>query len=330
MPFGHIGKSLVGAAGAVLLLAGGAQAAYPEKPIEMVIPYGAGGATDIVGRMLAAEVGSKGFVSQPLTVVNRTGAGGVTGSAFAHSAKPDGYTMLIARIGSHSVSPAMKASIPYKYDDFSHISVIELNPFICAVNPKNPIQTYDQLIEAVKAKPGTITFSSSGVGSALHLAGVFIIDSAGVPDAKKAVVHVPFDSDGTAAAAVITGNIGFICGNSSALAGHIGSKSLHPLLITVPSPAFPDVPTAEKIGHPQLKAMVGWSSISGPPGLPAEIKSYWAGVVGKLKGDPNWTAQMEKIGSVPVFMNEAESKAFIDEQFKIYDDLVTKLEMRIK
>lgn len=330
MSFGQFGKSVLGAAGAVLLMAGSAMAAYPEKPVELVVPYGAGGATDIVSRMFAAQVGSKGYVSKPLTVVNRTGAGGVTGSAFAHAAKPDGYTMVMARIGSHSVSPAMKESIPYRYDDFTHISVIELNPFICAVNPKSPYKTFDDLIAAVKAKPGTITYSSSGVGSALHIAGVFALEAAGVPNAKTAAVHVPFDGGGNAAAAVVTGNINYICTNSSALAGHIASGALHPLLITIPSNNFPDIPVAVKLGYPALSDMVGWSAISGPPGLPQEVVDYWLGVVEKLKGDKDWTEQMEKQGSVPAFMNVAESKDFIDKQFKLYFELVTKLGLRIK
>jgi tripartite-type tricarboxylate transporter receptor subunit TctC len=324
-----LGKSILGAAGALALMAGAAQA-YPDKPVELTVPYGAGGATDIVSRLFASHVSSKGYVSQPLTVVNRTGAGGVTGSAFAHSAKPDGYTILMARIGSHSVSPAMKESIPYKYDDFTHMSVIELNPFICAVNPNSAYNTFDDLIAAVKASPGTITYSSSGVGSALHIAGVFALEAAGVEDARRAAIHVPFDGGGNAAAAVVTGNIGYICTNSSALAGHIGSGALRPLLITIASSSFPDIPTAEALGYPALASMVGWSAISGPPGLPQNVQDYWLGVVDKLKGDQEWIATMEKQGSVPAFMSPAESKTFIDDQYTLYFDLVTKLELRIK
>ena len=103
-----------------------AVAEYPTKPITIVAPYGAGGASDLASRTMASVLPS--YIGQPVLVVNRTGAGGVTGSTFVNKSKPDGYTLLLARIGSQSVSPAMKANIPYKYDDFTMLAVISLTP----------------------------------------------------------------------------------------------------------------------------------------------------------------------------------------------------------
>lgn len=328
----NLSKLFGGVAVAALTVAGVSNAAqaYPDGPVTLVVPYGAGGATDRVSRLFSNHLAESGIGDVPLTVVNRTGAGGVTGSAFAHAADPDGYTLLMARIGSHSVSPAMKEGIPYEYDDFSHMHVIELNPVICAVNPTSPIEDFQDLIDTIQETPGRITYSSSGVGSMLHIAGVLAIDAAGVEDARNAVIHVPFDGGGNAAAAVVTNNIGYICTNSSALAGHIASDALRPLMITIPSDTFPDIPTAESLGYPELANLVGWSAISGPPGLPQEVRDYWAGIVDELSGDDAWKGKLEQQGSVPAFMSTEESAEFITNQYTLFRELVDKLEMRIR
>jgi len=138
----------IAAAAAAALFAGAAYAEYPERPINMVIPYGAGGATDISARSIAEPLGSA--VGKPLVMTNVTGAGGATGSVVVQNAKSDGYSMLFARVGSHSVSPAMKATLPYTLDDFRFVAVYEINPVACAVSPSSGIKTMDDLIARVE------------------------------------------------------------------------------------------------------------------------------------------------------------------------------------
>ena len=194
-----ISKTLAtGVALAVGLAAGTALAAeYPSKPVTLVAPYSAGGASDLASRTLASVAPT--YLGQPVLVVNRTGAGGVTGSTFVNKSKPDGYTLLLARIGSQSVSPAMKANIPYKYNDFTMIGILELNPVICATASSKPYQSMKDLIDAVKANPGKLSFSSAGVGSLLHIAVPFVLDTVGVENAKTAMNHVPYKGGGQAA-----------------------------------------------------------------------------------------------------------------------------------
>src|SRR6056297_2523791 len=129
------------------LSAGVALAEYPERPINMIIPYGAGGATDISARTIAEPLGTA--VGKPLIMANVTGAGGATGSVAVQNAKPDGYTMLFARVGSHSVNPAMKATLPYTLDDFRFVTVYEINPVACAVRPDSGIKSMEDLIAQV-------------------------------------------------------------------------------------------------------------------------------------------------------------------------------------
>jgi tripartite-type tricarboxylate transporter receptor subunit TctC len=164
---------LAAAAVSAIGLAGAAQAEYPERPVTMVIPYGPGGATDISGRTIAAPLGK--IVPQPILMVNRTGAGGATGSVSVKNAAPDGYTMLFARVGSHSVNPAMKATLPYTLDDFRFVGVYEINPVACAVKADSDIKSMEDLVTKVKASPGKISYSSSGVGSLLHIAGAMVL-----------------------------------------------------------------------------------------------------------------------------------------------------------
>ena len=156
-----------------------ALAEYPERPINMVIPYGAGGATDISARTIAEPLGAA--VGKPLVMANVTGAGGATGSVAVQNAKADGYTMLFARVGSHSVNPAMKATLPYTLDDFRFVTVYEINPVACAVTPASGIKSMDDLI--AKVNEGGVTYSSSGVGSLLHLAAAMVLKEFGVDEA---------------------------------------------------------------------------------------------------------------------------------------------------
>jgi tripartite-type tricarboxylate transporter receptor subunit TctC len=323
-----IAKSLV----AALLLACSAVAAhaqYPERAITLVIPYGAGGATDIAGRNLASV--APDYIPEPVLPVNRTGAGGVIGTASVTTAKPDGYTMMVARVGSHTVNPAMKAGLPYSIDDFDYIGVFEINPVVCAVSAKSDIESMEQLIEQIKTNPGSVSYSSSGVGSLLHLAGPLVVDAFGVENANTALIHLPFRGGGAAATAVITGNADFICTNSSALAGHIKNGVLRPLMVTTENPVEGiDAPTANKLGHPELNALVGWSGIAGPKGLPEEVKTKWGEWLTQIGKDEQFLKKARALGSVPVQMTVQESIDFINNQYEVFRDLVTKLGMQVE
>ncbi len=190
--------------GAVALLAAsaafsGARAEYPERPVTMVMPYGPGGATDISARTIAAPLGK--LVSQPILMVNRGGAGGATGSVSVKNAAADGYTMLFARVGSHSVNPAMKETLPYTLEDFTFVGVYEINPVACVVKADSDINSMEDLVAKVKSNPGTISYSSAGVGSLLHIAGAFALREFGVANPNTEAVHIPLKSGGQAATA---------------------------------------------------------------------------------------------------------------------------------
>ncbi len=306
-----------------------AQAEYPERPVTMVIAYGPGGATDISARTIAEPLGKA--VPQPLLMVNRTGAGGATGSVSVKNAKNDGYTMIFARVGSHTVNPAMKETLPYTLDDFSFVGVYEINPVVCAVSMESDIMTMGALIDKIKANPGKVRFSSSGVGSLLHIAGIMAISKFGVEKATDAVTHIPLKGGGAAATAVLSGTADYICTNSSALASFVANKQLRPLVVTTkdPVPGF-DAPTARSLGHPELEELVGWTGIGGPAGLSEEITTKWRGWLATAVSDQKFVDTMTKRGSVINLMGPKESNDFIQAQYKTFRKLVDDLGMRIK
>src|SRR6056297_3953939 len=227
------------------LAAGAAMAEYPERPINMIIPYGAGGATDISARTIAEPLGEA--VGSALVMANITGAGGATGSVAVQNANADGYTMLFARVGSHSVNPAMKATLPYTLDDFRFVTVYEINPVACAVRPDSGIKSMEDLVSLTESE-GT-SYSSSGVGSMLHLAAVFVLKAFGVENPLEAATHIPQKGGGAAATAVLNGTATFLCTNTSALASFVANGQLKPLMVTTdePVPGF-DAPSASSLG----------------------------------------------------------------------------------
>lgn len=320
---------LLGALGtmALALTASTAYAEYPERPINMVIPYGAGGATDISARTIAEPLGTA--VGKPLVMSNVTGAGGATGSVVVQNAKPDGYTMLFARVGSHSVSPAMKDTLPYTLDDFRFVTVYEINPVACAVSPSSGINSMDELI--AKVKEGGVSYSSSGVGSLLHLAGAMVLNEYGVEDPLKAATHIPQKGGGEAATAVLNGTATFICTNTSALASFVANGQLKPILVTTAEPvAGFDAPTSADEGKPALEKLVGWTGIAGPADLPDDVAAKWGEWMGQAAGDQNFVDQMTKRGSVINVMTPEDANTFIQEQYESFRALVDELGMRIK
>ena len=309
------------------LMAGAAMAEYPERPINMIIPYGAGGATDISARTIAEPLGTA--VGEALVMANVTGAGGATGSVAVQNAKPDGYTMLFARVGSHSVNPAMKATLPYTLDDFRFVTVYEINPVACAVRPDSGIDSMDDLI--AKVNEGGVSYSSSGVGSLLHLAGAMVLSEFGVEDPLGQATHIPQQGGGAAATAVLNGTATFICTNSSALASFVANNQLKPLMVTTAEPVVGfDAPTANDLGKPNLNQLVGWTGIAGPDGLPDDVASKWGDWMAAATADETFRTAMEQRGSVIDLMDPAEANAFIEEQYNTFRALVDELGMRIE
>lgn len=303
-------------------------AQYPERPVQIVIPYGPGGATDLSARALASALSSHS--SEPFVLVNRTGAGGATGSAAVANAQGDGYTVLAARVGSHTVNPAMKANLPYKLEDFRFVGVYEINPVVCAVAADSDIQSMDDLIAKAKQDPAAVRYSTSGVGSMLQIAAAMVLDSFGVENVKE-VTHLPLAGDGEAALAVYQGTATFICTNSSPLASFVKNGQLRPILVTTSEPVEGfDAPTAASLGHEDLESLVGWTGIAGPDDMPDEAAEQWRAWLAEAVKDETFLKFMKQVGSQVDLMSPEESLEFVNNQYQTFSRLVDELGLRVE
>jgi tripartite-type tricarboxylate transporter receptor subunit TctC len=317
-------KYLLAAAGILFTLPA---LAYPDRPITFVVPFSAGGDADLAGRNLAAA--AEGLLKQPIIVMNKAGASGAIGSQQVKDATPDGYTLLVARVGSNVVLPALQKDLTYKWNDFTFIGLLELNPVVCVVNPDSSYKTLGDLASALKAQPGKLNYSSSGIGTILHLGPQLLFQTIGVP--ADAATHVPYKGGSDAALAVLSHNVDFSCGNLTSEFGLIRSGSLRALVVTTPDRVkdIPEVPTARESGYPQLEAIVGWSALYGPPHMDPGALAKWTEVLNEVARNPAWIAGEEKIGSVPKILPPQETDVFVADQVKVYERLVTQLQWHL-
>ena len=310
-----------------LVMTSAALADYPTKPITLVSPYGPGGAADLAARTIAGTAPS--YLGNAVLVVNRTGAAGVTGSTTVVKGRPDGYTLLLARVGSQAAVPAINRKIPYTWDEFTFLGLLELNPFVLVVNADSPFRTLDD-VKAAAGKGEKLSYSSAGVGTLLHVAMVMVLDQFGLPpDAMK---HVPYKGGGKAAAAVVGGHVDMMFQNLSGVIGNIQAGKLKALAVSTPErvAAIGDVPTVREAGYPELETIVGWSGVWGPPAMDREAVDKWVEVLGKLKEDKAWNKLTKGLGSIPSIRGPDETRAFVGRQYEAFKTLAEKLGMTIQ
>ena len=312
---------------AAAMVAGPAVAEYPTKPIKIVVPYGPGGAADLAARIIATE--GPEYVGGEILVVNQTGAAGVTGSTMVHKGPKDGHQLLMSRVGSQATVPAMNETIPYTWDDWTMLGIVEFNPFAIVVNADSPYQTFEDLAEALRGDE-KLSYASAGVGTLLHMAALMVLDDLGVPADNH--IHVPFKGGGNATASVVSGNTDFTFHNLSALIGAIESGQLRPLLVTTTTRVdkIADTPTAEELGHPNLNAVIGWSGLWGPPGMSDEAVEKWTGVLQALKEDASWNESVQQLGSMPSVISMDDTRTFVEKQFSSFRVIADKLGLVVR
>lgn len=311
---------------ALMVQAGTAQAAYPEKPINMVIPYGTGGASDLGGRALAMSAAE--YLGQPIMVSNQPGASGTTGSFKVLKSKADGYTVLLSRVSSQAMYPAQKIKNKlYEWDSFDILTIIEVNPYVIAVRDDSPYKTLDDLGAAIKANPGKLKFAHSGVGTPLYLGPQMLSMMAGGKPTD--VVGVPFKADGDSKMALMGGQVDFLFVNLAGLVDQIKAGSLRALGICRADrhPDFPNMPcTAEMPKYKDLAYLAGWSGLYAPKGLPADVTKTWTDVIQKVAKDQKWVDLCKKRGAEPMMTSPEESKAFVQKQVELFRQIYSTME----
>lgn len=301
---------------------------YPDRPISIVVPYSAGGDADMAARTLSKELSDR--VPQPIVVQNRGGAGGIIGSMAVHTADPDGYTLLLGRVGSQAILPAIHKNLKYKWDEFTILGVMDLNPMVCVVHVDSPYQTLQDLLDDMKAQPNKLSYSSTGPATALNLAAQTLLASAGLPN--NAAVEIPYKGGGEATAAVLGGDVDFSCNNMASLLSNIKGNRIRALVTTSPNRLadLPDVPTAQELGHPQLQDVNGWSALYGPANMPAELVKYWEDQLQYVAGSESWQSALQMAGSIPNVLSSEESTEFVRQQYQFFSDLGESLGLEIE
>jgi len=241
-----------------------AQGNYPERPIRMILPFSAGGGTDVVGRIVAKGLSDR--LGQQVVVENRAGAGSTIGTDAVAKSPPDGYTLLFAS-AAHSYSPTVYRNLPYGPGDFIPVAIVNTTPLMVTVNPKVPARDLKSFIALLKANPGKYNYGSSGKGTTLHIAAEYFNTTAGVD-----VVHVPYKGEAPAMKDLLSGEIAYMVNQASSSVPYLKPGQLIALGVTTPKrvPSIPDVPTVAEAALPGF-AGYGWNAILVPKGTPRAV-----------------------------------------------------------
>ena len=309
---------------AVVLAIVGPQASaqnYPNRPVRFIVPYPPGGGTDSVARLLTPKLVE--FLGEQVVIDNRGGANAIIGSDLAAKAAPDGYTMLFCLQANLAVNPVVYENLPYNpARDFAEVIHLDYVTMLLTVTPSLPVKTIDDLIALAKKKPGELNFSSSGHGSAAHLAGEMIKAAA-----KIDMVHVPFKGGGPAVTAVVAGQVQFSVGPMISEIGHVKAGRLRAVAVagTKRTPALPDVPTiGETLAG--FDASV-WHGVVVPKGVPAAIiRKLNAGFNAALN-DPQVRERMHNSGVEPAGGTPEAFAALIRSTRTTYEKLLKQVGM---
>jgi len=291
--------------------------AWPSRPVTFVVPFAPGGGTDITARTIAAKLGTKW--GQSVLVENRGGAGGLIGADVVAKAKPDGYTLLIANVGITSINPALYSKMPYNAETaFVPVSLICELPFVLMTSPSFAPNSVKELVAYAKAKPGEVTFASSGPGGSPHLTAEIFQAATGTK-----MTHVPYKGGGPAMVDLMAGHVNLLFASVLESSGHIKAGKLKGLAISHAkrNPALPDVPTLAEAGVPNAESG-SWIALLAPAGTPAAIVEKMNLDVREVVAAPDVAEKLVAQGAVPRAGTPKELQALIDADLKRYSRII--------
>jgi len=311
----------IGAAGA---LPGwlSAQAAWPNKPVRIVVPFAAGGTTDILARALAPELGR--VFGQQFIVDNKPGAGGNVGAGEVAKSAPDGYTLLMGTVGTHGINQALYPRMPYDpIKDFVPITLVAGVPNVLVMNPAKAealkINSVPDLIRYAKANPGRLNMASSGNGTSIHLSGELFKTMAGV-----FMVHFPYRGSAPALLDLIGGTMDLMFDNLPSALPHIRAGKLKALAVTSAqrSAAVPDLPTIAEAGPLRGFDASSWFGLLAPAGTPVDIVNRVQQETAKAMNTPALKERLLAQGAIPSGMTSAQFAAYIAAETKKWAEVV--------
>ena len=273
---------------------------YPSKPVRLIIPFSAGGAADVPGRIITQKLGEA--LRQQVIVDNRPGAGSTIGADVASKSAPDGYTLFMIS-NTHFVSAALHKKLPYdSLNDFTPVTQITSAPNVLVVHPSLPVKSVKELIALAKSKPGQIDYASSGNGSTQHLTGALFASMAGIN-----ITHIPYRGSGPVTADLLGGQVMLAFPGIAGMLPHINSGKLRPLGVTGSkrSPELPNVPTVAEAGVKGYE-MVAWFGVAGPKNLPRDIQMRLHGDLLRVLKTPEMISSLQKVGQESAWQDTPE------------------------
>jgi tripartite-type tricarboxylate transporter receptor subunit TctC len=294
---------------------------YPSRPIRLIIPFPPGGSNDVVGRIVANQLGQK--LGQSVFVDNRAGAGGVVGTDVAAKAAPDGYTLLIISI-AHAVDPFIYKEPYDPIKDFAPVAILATGTNVLTVNPNVPVQSVKELVELAKSKPGFLNYASAGIGSFQNLSGELFKLLAGVD-----IVHVPYKGGGPSMLAVMAGEAQVMFSSIVQTVPNIQGGRLRALATggAQRSPILPDLPTIAEAGVRDYVAS-DWWGILVPAGTPKPIIDKLYAAIEEVLRSEDTKKNLDQQGATPLYKSTAEFGAYIKEEMTKWGPVVQKAGMK--
>jgi tripartite-type tricarboxylate transporter receptor subunit TctC len=277
---------------------------YPTRPVRLIVPYAAGAGTDLVARQIAEKLSDA--LGQRFTIENKVGAGGSLGTAAAARSAPDGYTLVLGTGQTHAVNVSLYKNLAYDpVADFAPVARIGSQPLVLAVHPSLEVRRVEELTALAKAKPGSLSFGSTGSGASPHLAGATFATLAGID-----LVHVPYNNQ-QVFPDLLSGRVSMMFYPYPPLKGYIDAGQLRPLATTgaVRSPWLPTLPTMVEAGYPTF-VFAPWYALYAPARTPSPIVEKLSRAVEHLLGDPAMKARMAESGTYIEFGDPAELAAY--------------------
>ena len=280
-----------------------AQEAFPARGITMIVAFPPGGVADITARPTAAAM--EKILKQPVAVTNRPGAAGAVGNAAVANAKPDGYTILMA-LSSISVIPAadqlFNRKPAYSLDQFTPIALISADPTILVAHPSLPVKSLKELVALARARPGELSYSSSGIYGALHMPMEIFLHAA-----KLKMRHVPTTGGGPAINAILGGHVELTAGGPAAISGHIKAGKLRPLASwgAKRHPSLPNVPTFKELGYKDVEYYI-WAGMFAPRGTSEPVMKVLRDTARRATEDPGFKKAMANVDSLVQYMDAPE------------------------
>jgi tripartite-type tricarboxylate transporter receptor subunit TctC len=305
------------AAGAGLITPALAQENYPNRPITIVVPFGPGGSADIYARYLAEKMQQK--LGQTVVIENRPGAGAVIGTSYVARANPDGYTLLVMS-NTQTANETIIKDKPYKLlEDFVPVAPINEANLVLVANPGLKAKTVKEIIALEKAKPGSLNYASSGVGTPYHLAGEYFKSMAGIK-----AQHVPYKSSGQARTGVVGGEVDYMFDAIATMQTFVAAGKVRAIATTGTkrSDIFPDVPTVAEAGLPGYSANI-WLGLIAPKGTPNNIVQKLNKTISDIEATDEVRKTWAKDGVTPMIMNTTDFSAYIKDDVKRLGKIAT-------